>query len=296
MRVIILGAAAGGGLPQWNCGCKNCNDARAGVIPALSQSSIAVSADNEHWTVFNASPDIRSQFERVAAMHPGTLRESPIASMVLTNGDIDHVAGLLVLRESSPFKVFATKEILGHLAENPVFDVLNPDFVARQPIAFAEKFSPSDSLEVEAFAVPGKVPLYQEGEIVDTKLMSENTIALDIQSENARLIYAPGCAEIRDELIERAENADMLLFDGTVWQDDDMHQTGTGQKTGTRMGHVAMTGSSGSMAQFEPVQKPKKVYIHINNTNPVLQPKGAERAQVEKAGWTIGQDGMEFEI
>ncbi len=296
MRIIILGAAAGGGLPQWNCGCKNCEDARAGTIPALSQSSVAVSADGENWVLLNASPDIRTQLQAEPALHPKSLRESPLTSVVLTNGDIDHVAGLLVLREKSAFEIFATQEILGALAENPVFGVLDPEFVRQNAIVIDQEFEPAKDLRVRAFLVPGKVPLYQEGAVVDTKMMSENTIALELNAGGKTLIYVPGCAEIRPELLERVRNADLLLFDGTVWQDDEMIETQTGAKTGARMGHVAMKGSAGSMASFASLENVKKIYLHINNTNPVLQPSGAERKEAEAAGWVIGQDGMEITL
>lgn len=294
MHVIILGAAAGGGLPQWNCGCPNCQAARRGTIPPRTQSSLAVSADGHAWAVLNASPDIRAQLAATPALHPTGLRDSPIRSVILTNGDIDHIAGLLTLREKTGFDLYATGEIARILDADSVFSVLDPDLVARKPLALDQTVTPLPGLSVMPFAVPGKVPLFQESGAVETELVSENTIGLDIRHEDRRLLYVPGCARIDPDLIARAEAADLLLFDGTVWQNDEMVRTGTGQKTGLRMGHLPMSGSQGSMARFAALDRLRRVFVHINNTNPVLDPARPERAAVEAAGWTVGEDGMEF--
>lgn len=294
MQVVILGAGAGGGLPQWNCGCRNCTDARQGKIPQMSQSSVAVSVDGARWVVLNASPDIRSQVTACAQMHPPGLRGSPIDSVVLTNGDIDHIAGLLTLREKTAFDLFATAEIHELLGENSVFRVLDPALVTPRPIALDQPFEAA-GLTITPFAVPGKIALFKEGDVVDTEAMGEQTIGLDITDGVKRLAYVPGCAALPDWLVERLGPADMLLFDGTVWEDDDMARTGTGAKTGTRMGHLAMTGSNGSLARLAGLTG-RRVYIHINNTNPALQPQGPERAAITAAGWTLAQDGQEYSL
>lgn len=288
--MTILGAAAGGGLPQWNCGCRNCRDARAGRIAGMTQSSVAITVDG-NTVVLNASPDIRAQFS-ACGMAPEGLRGSPFAAVVLTNGDVDHLAGLLSLRESSAFAIYATPATLTIL-DQPIFRVLNPDYVARVPIALDQPFEPVPGLRVTAFAVPGKVALYLEDGEPDTQLMGEQTVGLRLESGGRRLLYIPGCATVPDGLLAEMAAADLILFDGTVWQDDEMGRTGTGSKTGARMGHMAMAGPEGSMARLDGLTA-RRVFVHINNTNPVLQPASAERAVAAAAGWEIGFDGMEI--
>jgi len=295
MQVSVLGAGAGGGLPQWNCGCRNCTDARNGLIPPMTQSSVAVSVDGVDWAVLNASPDIRAQVQAVPAMHPPSVRGTPIRSVVLTNADIDHIAGLLTLREKTAFTVFATHETHNVLAANSVFGVLDGDLVDRAEIHLDQSFEPLPGLSVTPFAVPGKVALFLEGADLDLKAMGEQTIGLRISDGASVLYYIPGCAEVPDWLLDRLDDADMLLFDGTVWENDEMQQTGTGEKTGARMGHIAMSGQQGSLARLSGLTDCRKVFIHINNTNPVWQPKSPERAKVEQAGWTIAQDRMSFQ-
>lgn len=294
MRALILGAAAGGGLPQWNCGCPNCDAARLGSIAPQTQSSIAVSADGSSWVVLNASPDIRSQFFDNPQMHPGSVRGTPVKSVILTNGDIDHIAGLLILREKTGFDVFATGEILKALNENPMFGVLDPEHVSQKTMTIGEAFSPAPGVDITPYFVPGKVPLYQEAGAVDTTLISENTIGLEIRANGKVMQYVPGCAMITDDIIERFSDSDQILFDGTVWQNEEMKQTATGTKTGRRMGHIPMSGEDGSLAMLGQLTRPTKTYIHINNTNPIWNPTSPERRAVEDAGWSVAQDGMEI--
>ncbi|MGB7241663.1 MAG: pyrroloquinoline quinone biosynthesis protein PqqB [Sulfitobacter sp.] len=295
-RAHILGAAAGGGLPQWNCGCENCNLARAGKIPPQSQSSVAFSANGDDWAVLNASPDIREQMARAKALHPTDLRKSPLRSVLLTNGDIDHVAGLLTLREQQAFTLFATAEIHQVLADNSIFAALNPNYVSRVQIALDEEFELVAGLTAQLFAVPGKVPLYLEGEEVQTDLLGEQTVGVHLRSEGKNVYYIPGCAAMRPELRDRIEGADMVMFDGTLWQDDEMVQAGLSQKTGRRMGHMSMSGEDGSIAAFEDIAVARKVFVHMNNTNPVLRPRSDQRKAVEAAGWTVAYDGLELTI
>ncbi|MEO9684762.1 MAG: pyrroloquinoline quinone biosynthesis protein PqqB [Tateyamaria sp.] len=295
-RAHILGAAAGGGLPQWNCGCENCNLARAGEIPAQSQSSVAFSADGGQWAIVNASPDIRDQVARTTALHPTDLRKSPLKSILLTNGDIDHVAGLLTLREQQTFTLFATPEIHQVIADNPIFNALNPDFVTRIAIKLDEPFQLATGITARLIAVPGKVPLYLEGETVQTDLIGEQTVGVQLEASGKRVFYIPGCAAMPPNLKARIEGADMVMFDGTLWQDDEMVRAGLSQKTGQRMGHMSMSGTEGSIAAFEGVNVDQKIFVHMNNTNPVLRPGSSEKNQAEQAGWIVAQDGMEFEI
>lgn len=250
--------------------------------------------NGEDWVVLNASPDIREQLAAIPEMHPPGLRGTPIRSVVLTNGDIDHIAGLLTLREKTGFEICATQETLDIIYRNSVFSVLDKELVRRRPICLDKAFSPIEGLSITAFAVPGKVPLFLEGEDLDLKAMGEQTIGLRLTDNEKTVYYIPGCAEVPDWLLEKISDGDLLLFDGTVWLDDEMQKTGTGRKTGSRMGHICMAGESGSVNRFATLEGIRKVFIHINNTNPVLQPLSQERHHVEAAGWEIALDGAEY--
>lgn len=295
MKFLVLGAAAGGGLPQWNCGCPNCTDARSGRISPASQSSLAVSAGDGRWSVLNASPDIRSQMQALPDLHPPGLRGTALHSILLTNGDIDHIAGLLSLREQTPFDLFATREILGVLADNSVFDAVSPDKVPRRAIRLDQPFELQPGLTAQVFAVPGKVPLFLEGDSVQTDLVGEQTVGVRLSDGRKIAYYIPGCAEVTGGLLDRVQDADQLFFDGTLWDDDEMIRSGTGAKTGRRMGHVSISGPEGAIARLAGL-KASKVFIHINNTNPVWQPNSPERAFVQANGWAIAADGMEVTV
>ena len=293
LRARILGAAAGGGLPQWNCGCENCNLARAGKIPSQTQSSVAFSGNGSDWAILNASPDIRDQMARTPELHPTALRELPLRSVMVTNGDIDHIAGLLSLREQTPFRLMATGDILEVLAANRIFDAVNREKVVRDQVFIGKPFDLLEGLTAEIFPVPGKVPLFMEGETVVTDLEGEQTVGLRLEGGGLAAYYIPGCAVVTDAMLDRLQDADMLFFDGTVWDDDEMIRTGTGVKTGRRMGHVPISGDGGSLERLAGLTA-RKTYIHINNTNPILQPQSRERASVLAAGWEIAQDGQEI--
>lgn len=292
-RARILGAAAGGGLPQWNCGCENCNLARAGKIPPQTQSSVAFTANGSDWAVLNASPDIRQQLADCPDLHPTGLRKLPLCSVLLTNGDIDHVAGLLTLREMQPLTVYATAGIHDVLNENPIFGALNASVVKRETVTMGEPTEIAPGLMATLFPVPGKVPLYLEGDIVETELLGEQTVGVHLRAGELDAYYIPGCAALNDDLRDRLRGAALVFFDGTLWQDDEMVQAGLGAKTGKRMGHMSMSGKDGSIAAFSDLDVQKKVFVHMNNTNPVLRPDSPERAQAQAEGWIVGQDGME---
>ncbi|RDW12400.1 pyrroloquinoline quinone biosynthesis protein PqqB [Paracoccus thiocyanatus] len=294
MRIVILGSGAGGGVPQWNCGCRNCEAARDGRIPAMSQSGIAVSADGRDWALVNASPDLRQQLAGAAALRPQGLRGTPIRSVLVTNGDIDHVAGLLTLREGQPFDLFATQAIHGVLAANPMLAALDPHLVARREVALDQPFDLAPGLAATLFAVPGKVPLYLEGERVETELMGEQTVGVELAGGGRRVFYIPGCASVPDWLRERIAGADALLFDGTLWTDDEMLRAGLGAKTGRRMGHVPVSGPGGSLEALRGLDLGARIYVHLNNSNPLVDPASPERAQAQAAGWQVGHDGMEI--
>jgi pyrroloquinoline quinone biosynthesis protein B len=246
--------------------------------------------------VVNASPDIRQQIAATPALQPRGLRDSPIAAVLLTNGDVDHVAGLLTLREGQPFQLYATADILDALAGNRIFDVVAPGVVARTELALNRTFEPLPGLAVTLFPVPGKAPLWlEEGEPV-IGASTGTTIGLMIEANGRRLAYVPGCARVDDDLRRRVAGVDLLLFDGTVMEDDDMIRAGVGTKTGWRMGHVAMDGPNGSMAGFADLHIGQKIYVHINNTNPALVMGSPERARVEAAGWTLATDGLTLRL
>lgn len=295
MKLRVLGAGAGGGLPQWNCGCRNCCDAREGIIPSMTQSSVAVSTDGTAWAIFNASPDIRTQLAQCAELAPRSLRESPFGAVVLTNGDIDHIAGLLTLREKSAFSVFGTREVLDIISNDAVFRVLDSALVTHTAFELEQKFEPVPGLEITAFSVPGKVALFLEGETVELAQVGEWTVGLMVKSEKGTMAYVPGCAALPDWVVSRLTEADLLLFDGTVWENEDMLKTGTGEKTGARMGHITMSGTAGSLERLSELTA-RKIFIHINNTNPVLQPDSPERAMIEAQGWELAFDSMEITL
>lgn len=301
LRALVLGAAAGGGLPQWNCNAPNSRSfwTAEGTLRAATQSSIAVSVDDETWLLVNASPDLRQQIIETPALHPRDpdrfgLRDSPISGVLLTNGDIDHVAGLLTLREKQAFALWTTGEIARVLDANPIFAALDPVLVTRREAALGAAFEPLPGLVVEPFAVPGKVPLFMEGETVETDLEGGQTVGLRLSDGAHTLFYIPGCAAMTPALADRLRGAAVVLFDGTVFHDDEMIREGVGRKTGQRMGHMAMAGPDGSMAAFAGLGVGRKIYVHINNTNPVWRPDSPERARVAAAGWEIAFDGMEI--
>ena len=301
MRINILGSAAGGGFPQWNCRCLNCQLAwnKDPRVQLRTQSSLAISADGDHWLLLNASPDLRQQIAGTPALHPRLgSRHSPIRDVLVTNGDIDHIAGLLTLREQQAFGLYGTRETLAELAANPVFGVLNPALVKRVAVELGQTVDPGLGFSVTTFAVPGKVPLYMETASIERDIgaETETTIGLEIVWDGKRLYYIPGCAKITPALIARIDGAAALFFDGTTFTDDEMVTLGLSQKTAWRMGHVAMSGEAGSMALLAGCDVGERVYIHINNTNPVLREDSAERADVIGAGWEIGYDGLETDL
>ncbi|MEE2859943.1 MAG: pyrroloquinoline quinone biosynthesis protein PqqB [Pseudomonadota bacterium] len=293
MRIIILGAAAGGGLPQWNCGCGNCNAARAGRIPSLTQSSIAVSPDGTNWAVLNASPDIRAQLAATPALHPTGPRDVPLRAVLVTNGDIDHVAGLLTLRESHPFDLLATAAIHDALAANPMMGAVNPNFVPRRTVSLDQTVELVPGLTATLFAVPGKVPLYQEGEVVETGLLGENTVGVELRANGRRALYIPGCADLPDWLLDRIEGADALMFDGTLWDDDEMIRMGLGRKTGRRMGHMPVTDTMPALASATVGQR---IFVHMNNSNPLTDPSSPQAVDAARQGWQVARDGMEITL
>lgn len=296
LTAIVLGSAAGGGFPQWNCRCPVCRLAWDGDrrVKARSQASLAVTTDGRRWLLLNASPDLRTQLARTPSLHPRTgTRGTPIDAVVLTGAEVDQTAGLLHLRESQAFALYATAETLGMLADNPIFDVLSRKIVPRHPVSLDEPFAAA-GLEAILFPVPGKLPLYREG--ADPQITeSEANVGVELRAAGRRLVYVPGCAMVPGALRQRLAGADVVLFDGTLFTDDEMIRTGTGPKTGLRMGHMPIDGPAGTLAALADV-KARRIFIHINNTNPILVEGSPERTQVEGAGWEVAEDGLRIEL
>jgi pyrroloquinoline quinone biosynthesis protein B len=308
LRVVVLGAAAGGGVPQWNCGCAVCLLARTGQ-PQLqsSQASIAVSADGDHWFLINASPDLRQQLIKTPQLHPraGRLRHSPIAGVILTNGEIDAVAGLLSMREGSPFTIYGHAKVLSILADNSIFNVLNAKNVTRQPIEVDAAFEPKlpdgsgCGIEVLPFAVAGKSAWYLEGQAHPAgEGGAGDTLGLRLRDKASGkyFYFIAACAEVTDDLKSRLAGASLVFFDGTVWRDDELIVAGLGSKTGQGMGHIAMSGDSGAIESLANLDIGRKVFLHINNSNPVLLRDSTERSMAERAGWQIATDGTEITL
>jgi pyrroloquinoline quinone biosynthesis protein B len=275
---------------------------------ARSQSSLAVSRDGTDWVLLNASPDIRQQISATPALAPCAedgLRSSPIKAVVLTNGDVDHMAGLINLREAQPFTIYATRRVLDVIAANSVFRILASDVVAREPLALDVPSRLYGSgidlgLDFEAFDVPGKIALYLEDESAGPNFGTGtgDTIGLRISdpATGKAFAYIPGCAEIDGNVRKRLQGASHVFFDGTLYDDEEMIRAGLMNKSGPRMGHISMNGSGGSIAKFEDLGVGRKIYVHINNSNPVLDEYSPERRAVEAAGWEVGYDGMEVRI
>lgn len=258
-----------------------------------TQSSLAVSADGVDWAILNASPDIRAQLTDNRQMWPRALRGSPVKCVILTNGDIDHIGGLLTLREKQPFKLFLTQDLLEIVSANPVFSALDPELVERDACELDTWFDVLPGLSVRLFAVPGKVPLYLESGPSDTAMMGGQTVGAEAKTSDARLCYIPGCSRMTPEITERIEGAEALFFDGTLYRDDEMVIEGLGSKTGLRMGHMPISGLGGSLEMLAGVNARRKIYVHMNNTNPVWRPDSSERQAVERSGVEIAFDGME---
>jgi pyrroloquinoline quinone biosynthesis protein B len=308
LRAVVLGAAAGGGFPQWNSAGPGCLRARAGdpAARARTQTSLAVSADGRRWVLLNAAPDLRAQIEATPALHPrpagGAIRHSPIAAVVLTGAEVDTIAGLLTMREGHPFALYGAPAALEVLAANPIFLAANPALVPRRPLPLGAPLALADTagvplgLAVEAFAVPGKVPLFRERGEDPGRADDGETIGLRVAAGDRALFFIPGCAAMVPALAARLEGADCVFFDGTLWRDDEMISAGAGPKTGGRMGHMSIDGPDGVIAACAGLGLRRRILIHLNNTNPVLLADSPERAAAAAAGWEVAEDGMEIAL
>jgi pyrroloquinoline quinone biosynthesis protein B len=304
MKAVVLGAAAGGGFPQWNSNAEACRRARAGDPHAVprTQASLAVSGDGERWFLINASPDLRHQIEAHSILQPRRdRRSSPIEGVILTGLDIDAIGGLLHLRERQPFTLYASRRALGVIAANPIFGVLAEDCVRRQEVPLGRAFElrhvdgSVSGLSVLLFEVPGKVALYLEGGRAPEDLSGQpgDAVGAQVSAGEQRLLYVPACAYMTDALKRRLAAASVVLFDGTLWRDDEMIRAGLGPKTGRRMGHMSVSGPKGSIAAFRDIPVERKIFVHINNSNPLLVDDSVEHAAAIREGWEVAYDGMD---
>jgi len=306
MHVRVLGSAAGGGFPQWNCGCNNCRNVRAGAagLQARTQESVAVSADGDSWFLLNASPEIRAQIESFSGLHPRAPRDSPINGIVLTNGDLDHCLGLLSLRESYPLRLYTTRSVEAGFREgNSLFRTLQrfPEQLQFEALEIGEPHvlrsangQPS-GLVVTAISVPGKLPIHLERHATASP---EDNIGLLIH-ESARgrtLAYFPAVAGPNAALTAAVSSADAVFFDGTFWSSDELPGQGLGEKRAEDMAHWPVGGAAGSALFLAELPASRRVLIHINNTNPILEPESEQALQLKAAGLEIAYDGMEVEL
>ncbi|WP_340600865.1 MULTISPECIES: pyrroloquinoline quinone biosynthesis protein PqqB [Acinetobacter] len=303
MYIYILGSAAGGGFPQWNCNCPNCRGVRTGTMnaKARTQSSIAISENGMDWVLLNASPDIRQQlFDFKAAQPARQLRDTGIHSVILMDSQLDHTTGLLTLREGCPIDVWCTDMVYQDLTTGfPVFNMLKHwnGGLQYHPIdpKKAFKIDGFGRLEFIPFIIQSAAPPYSphrhdphEGD----------NIALIIKDHKTQkqLFYAPGLGKIDDQVMQIMQNSDCVMIDGTLWTDDEMQQTGVGKKTGSEMGHLYISGEGGSLSYLNQLSTPKKVLIHINNTNPILNEDSAQFAELKANGVEVAYDGMQIEL
>jgi len=313
MRVKILGSAAGGAFPQWNCACPNCRSLRAGKFKgkARSQTQLAISADNRSWFLLGASPDLRSQIESTPELQPrfevsNGIRQSPIAGAILANADIDHVLGLLLLRELQPLRIHATASIRRILREdNSMFAMLHrianqaswTDFAPGETFSLRDAEDQDSGIKCRALSLGAHFPAYVSTERQQTLAANEASLGFILDSPSGkRLAYMPAVPELSDELMRWFEAVDVLLLDGTFWSDDELIRIQGSGQTARQMGHVPVSGPEGTLSRLAQLRRPRKIYLHINNTNPMLSEAGPEYRQVRDAGWEIAEDGWQFDL
>jgi pyrroloquinoline quinone biosynthesis protein B len=311
MHVKILGSAAGGGFPQWNCACPNCRSLRAGKFrgKARTQAQVAISSDSERWFLLGASPDLRTQIETTPELHPHTLdatRHSPICGAVLLNADLDHVLGLLLMRELQPLNAYATLSVRRILTEdNSMFVMLNRidgqlkwnEIVTGETFPLLTPLGEDSKLRCRALSLGRHYPAYVSRRRQADLVRQEASLGLIVEAPSGkRLAYMPAVPQIDDVLLKEAGSADILLFDGTFWSDDELIQIQGSGASALEMGHVPVSSPTGSLAQLAHLKCPRKIYIHINNTNPMLDEASTEYREVRDAGWEIAEDGWQFEL
>ncbi|HET9736507.1 MAG TPA: pyrroloquinoline quinone biosynthesis protein PqqB [Solirubrobacteraceae bacterium] len=295
MRVRVLGSAAGGGFPQWNCRCETCEAARAGErARPRTQSSLAIRGNDGPWFLVNASPDLRQQIESLDAQGVGGVRAAPIAGVLLTDAEIDHTAGLLLLREATtPVRVFGAAGVERALTDGyPVLRMLERYCGAEWRTLEPERQQrlAGSSLVVEAFATGGDAPRYLGP---DTELEASGFMFSD---SGGTVTYVPGLARLNDGVVARLAASDLVLVDGTFWYDDDLARLGISDRTARDMGHTPLAGPGGTLELLAGLDRPRKVLVHINNTNPILLEDSPEREQVVRAGVEVAYDGLEVDL
>jgi pyrroloquinoline quinone biosynthesis protein B len=310
MRVKVLGSAAGGGFPQWNCVCSNCSGLRNGAVKACprTQAQAAVSPDSSHWFLLNASPDLRQQILATPELSvTSSSAGSPISTVLLTSADVDCIMGLLHLREFHPLRIFSTLSVRRIITEeNSLFRVLmrsNPP-VQWDPlpldriIPLAPPSSPGakDGLFCKAVSLSGSFPDYARDSLKSTFPMEEAVIGLQLVQKEKRLFYAPSVPSLGENSQRSVDESDLALLDGTFWKDDELIEAKRSRKTARDMGHIPLWGDRGMLKWPFRLGKTKRVFVHINNTNPILNEESAEHRAVREAGWEIAYDGMEFNL
>jgi pyrroloquinoline quinone biosynthesis protein B len=298
VRVRILGSAAGGGFPQWNCHCETCEAAREGArARPRTQSSLAIRGDEGPWFLVNASPDARQQLEALTPRQPEGVRAPPIAGVLLTDAEIDHTAGLLLLRESqSPVRVFGDEGVERALRDGyPVLAILERYCGAEWQTLESERAMPLEgsSLSVEAFEVGGDAPRYLSGSDVE---LQANAFVFRDRTTGGVVTYAPGLGRLDEGVLARFAASDLVLVDGTFWRDDELARLGISERSARDMGHVPLSGPGGTLEVLARLQRPRKALVHINNTNPILLEDSPEREAVVGAGVEVAYDGLEIEL
>lgn len=302
MQVILLGTAAGGGFPQWNCWCPPCRIARSDPARARprTQSSLAVSADGRRWFLVNASPDVREQLARLPSYESAsdTVRRMPIEGVVLTDAELDHSLGIALLREARRLALYATRAVTDTLEHDsrilPVTrafaEVTVTELPLERPVALRLADGSASGLTIEAFAVPGDPPRFASREVAG------HTVGLIVRDEEgASCAFVPGCGALDDALLERLCSASLVLFDGTFWSGDELIELGISDRRAEEMGHLPMSGPGGSLERLSECRAPV-IYTHINNSNPVLIADSPQRAAVEGEGLAIGADGIHLSV
>ncbi len=309
MQVEILGTAAGGGFPQWNCACPNCDSLRSGVFSGKprTQMQVAVSSDGVSWFLLNTSPDLRAQIEGYSFLHPRTgVRSSPIAGVVLTSADLDQSLGLLLLRELQPLQIYATASIRKILREdNSMFSMLHRaanqarwnDIALGTPFPLSSITGGQSEIECLPVSLATRYPSYVTPKRAAELNPHEAVLGLILRSSSGkRLGYFPAVGQLDDALLQQLGSLDVLLFDGTFWTDDELQQIQQGAQTARQMGHIPVSSAGGSLDLLSRLQRPRKMFVHLNNTNPMLDESGPEYRQVRAQGWEIAEDGCHLEL
>jgi pyrroloquinoline quinone biosynthesis protein B len=304
VRIKVLGAAAGGGLPQWNCTCPNCSALRQNHpnIQARTQSQLAVTADDNTWLLINASPDLRQQLINNPEIHPDPtrgLRNTPVAGIILTSADLDHVLGLLLMREFTPVRIYATRPVISILKKNSFFQMLDrlPGQSRWTEIEPNVSFQAGGGLTCTPIALSNSLPTYISEEDRSTLNPTGATIGLILEdSKGARAAYLPALPSVSASLKQLLSTCSTIFIDGTFWSDDELQRIQPGTPLARSMGHLPINGPDGSLETLKNLKDTRKIYTHINNTNPILQQQSSERRAVEDAGWEVAWDGLEISL